>query len=102
MLKGTVVHVETLGEKCTLCINVSSTKILIENNFLSVRPETGPLLYVFIGTTRRSCHLQGKGSTFFFQLFTHLKYWFGPGIELMTSALQSSALLTMLRLLSKA
>ena len=37
--------------------------------FLFLLLETGPTFYVVIQATRRSSHLQGKGSTFISQLF---------------------------------
>ena len=53
-----------------LSVNVFSTKVLIGDTiFLRLLMETGTPFYVVIRATRRSSHLQGKGSTFISQLF---------------------------------
>ena len=54
-----------------LCVNVFSTKVLIGDTIFTSPTwrREGPPRYVIIRATRRSCHLQGKGITFFPQLF---------------------------------
>ena len=61
--------------------------------FLRLLLETGPPFYVVLLVTRRSSHLQGKGSTFISQSFLDHEYWSNPrGSNPRHSALQVSAL----------
>ena len=69
----------------TLSVNVFSTKALIGDTFLlRLLLETGPPFYVVIRATRRSSHLQGKGSTCISH-FKTLGVGPVPGIEPATS-----------------
>ena len=52
-----------------LSVKVFSTKVLIGKLFQCLQLETGSPFYVVIRATRRSSHLQCKGSTFISQLF---------------------------------
>ena len=77
-----------------LTFNVLSTEVLLGTLVLRLQVETGPPFYVVIGGTRRSSHLQGKGSTFISHLFKTPSIVRPRESNPRPPTLQSSALLT--------
>ena len=60
--------------------------------FLLLLLKRWPPHYMIIWATRKSSRLQGKGSTFIFQLLWDLEYWSGPGNRTHDLPLRSQAL----------